>query len=301
MSDPSEGGFPRGRMRIELDLTVGRANIGTERQGGVEVTSMSLRVCILASGSSGNCTFVSSPNTAILIDAGLSAREIGRRLEQLAVPLSSLAGVCVSHEHSDHTTGLRVLNQRFGVPVFANAGTAEALRGGEGENLPWRIFETGQPFAIGDLRIEPFSVPHDAYDPVGFLVDGGGARVAVVTDIGIPTTLVRERLKTCHAVILESNHDERLLQDSKRPEHLKQRIRGRQGHLSNERAGALLAEIASPRLSRVFLAHLSEECNREDLALRTAEKHLHRAGHTHVEVRLTYPDRASEIWQYAVS
>ena len=263
---------------------------------------MSLRVCILASGSSGNCTLIASPTTSILIDAGLSAREIGRRLESLAVSHGSLSAICVSHEHSDHTAGLRVMNQRHGVPIYANQGTADALRrDDEWKALPWRIFTTGQPFAVGDLRVEPFSVPHDAYDPVGFVISSGGARVGVVTDIGIPTTLVRERLKSCHALVLESNHDERLLQEAPRPEYLKQRIRGRQGHLSNERAGALLAEVASPSLSHVFLAHLSEQCNRHELALRTAERHLQRAGHTHVKVSLTYPDRSSDIWQFTAT
>ncbi len=258
---------------------------------------MALKICILASGSSGNCTYIASPTTAILVDAGLSAREIGRRLDALAVPLAGLAGVCVSHEHSDHTAGLRVLNQRHGVPIYANAATAQAIRqDAQFAEVPCRIFENGHSFEVGDLRIEPFSVPHDAYDPVGFAVTSAGVRVAVVTDIGVPTTLVRERLKGCHALVLESNHDEWLLQAAKRPEYLKQRIRGRQGHLSNERAGSLLAEIASPALAHVFLAHLSEECNRHDLALATAQRHLQRAGQGHVRVTLTYPDRVSEVW-----
>ncbi len=260
---------------------------------------MSLRICILASGSSGNCTYIASRTTPILVDAGLSAREIQKRLEGLAVPVSSIAAVCVSHEHADHTTGLRILNQKHGVALYANNGTIEALHGDEDlKSLPWHVFTTGQPFRVGDLVIEPFSVSHDALEPVGFVVSSGEARVAVVTDIGVATTLVRERLKRCHALVLESNHDERLLQLAERPEYLKQRIRGRQGHLSNERAGELLAEVAGPQLTHVFLAHLSEQCNNQDLARKTAEQHLARAGHGRVKVCLTYPDHASEVWHH---
>lgn len=261
---------------------------------------MSLQLCILGSGSSGNATVVWSGQTAVLIDAGLSAREIGRRLEPLGLTPSSVRAVCVSHEHSDHTAGLRVLHQRHGVALYANGGTAEALRQDEElRDLPWKIFSTGQSFVVGDLTLHPFSVPHDAYEPVGFTVTCGAARAAVVTDLGLPTTLVRQCLRDCHVVVLESNHDERLLQESPRPWSLKQRIMGRQGHLSNTRAAALLAEIATPALQQVYLAHLSDECNRADLAVAEARRQLERAGYGHVRVQVGHPDRAAEPWAWA--
>ncbi len=258
---------------------------------------MSLRVSILASGSSGNCTYIASEQAALLIDAGLSAREVGRRLEMVGASVSSIRGICVSHEHGDHTQGLRVLNRRAGIPLYANAGTVEALtRDPELSELPWQIFTTGAPFQIGDLRVEPFAVPHDAFEPVGFVVSCGDLRVGVVTDMGMPTTLIRERLRHCRMLVLESNHDEQMLQDADRPWHLKQRIRGRQGHLSNQSAAAMLAEIAGPQLSHVYLAHLSADCNRPDLARRTALEHLAQAGHTHVNVELTYSDQPTALW-----
>ena len=264
----------------------------------LKVFPMSLRICILASGSSGNCTYVASATMAILVDAGLSARAVGLRLDNLGASVASIRGICVSHEHSDHTTGLRVLHQKHGVPLYANRGTADALeRDPDLQGLPWNVFTTGSPFAVGDLSIEPFSVPHDAYEPVGFVIQCGDLRVGVVTDMGTATTLVRERLRGCRAIVVESNHDEQMLRDCEnRPWHLKQRILGRQGHLSNQGAAALLAEIASPSLDAVFLAHLSKDCNQPDLARQTAHDTLIRAGHHHVKVHLTYPDRISEVW-----
>lgn len=251
---------------------------------------------ILGSGSSGNCTFIASEQTAILIDAGLSARAIEQRLELIGRSLGEIRGICVSHEHSDHTQALRILHQRSGIAVYANGGTIEALaRSPEFEGITWRIFTTGCPFAVGDLMIEPFAVPHDAYEPVGFVVSCGDARVGVVTDMGMSTTLIRERLKRCGAVVVESNHDEELLRDADRPWYLKQRIRGRQGHLSNRGAAALLSEIAGPQLRHVFLAHLSEDCNTPDLAQRTAREELVKRGYTHIAIRVTYPDRPTEV------
>lgn len=257
---------------------------------------MSLKVCILGSGSSGNCTFIASDSTALLIDAGLSARAIEQRLAGIGRAISEIRGICVSHEHSDHTQGLRVLHQRAGIPLYANGGTIDALaRNPDFAGLRWQVFTTGSAFHVGDLTVEPFAVPHDAYEPVGFVVECGDTRVGVVTDMGMCTTLIRERLRRCHAVVVESNHDEQMLQDADRPWHLKQRIRGRQGHLSNQGAAMLLTEIAGPQLRHVFLAHLSEDCNRPELARQTAHDVLLKGGHAHVSVNLTYPDRPTEL------
>ena len=258
---------------------------------------MSLTVCILGSGSSGNSTYVATPESAILIDSGLSAKQTALRLEQIGTTIENLQGICLSHEHSDHTAGLRVLNKKKPIPVYANSGTKEAvLRDEKMNGLSWRVFTNGSPFRIKDITIEPFSVPHDAYDPVGFIISCHDARVGVVTDAGMVTTLMRERLRSCHAIVIEANHDEQLLQEAPRPWSLKQRIMGRQGHLSNQKAGELLADIAHPHLESVFLAHLSEDCNREELALRSIRQQLERVGQTQVRVELTYPDRPSVIW-----
>lgn len=259
---------------------------------------MALRLCVLASGSSGNCTYVGTETTGLLIDAGLSGRETARRLGEIGVPLDSIRAICVTHEHTDHTSGLAVLHGGGRVALYANSGTVEGLQArGAGEGLKWNLFSTGSAFQVGDLTLEPFSVPHDAYDPVGYIIGTADRRVGVVTDMGMVTGLIRERLRRCHAIVVESNHDERLLKECDRPWRLKQRIYGRQGHLSNGHAAALIAEIAGEALAVAYLAHLSKDCNRPELALKAVGDLLAERGIGHVSVRVAPPDRISEVWE----
>jgi len=252
-----------------------------------------LRVCVLASGSSGNCIYVESPTTAILMDAGISAKETLRRMTEAGLDPAKLSAICVSHEHTDHTAGIRVLCKNLKLNLYANGETARAVRGTEA--LEWNLFSNGSPFQISDMELLPFPLPHDAFDPVGFILSCGPARLGIATDLGMPTQLIRERLKGCQLIILEANHDEEMVQNSPRPWSLKQRITGRQGHLSNEAAASLLAEIAGDSLQQVFLAHLSKDCNSLDLALHTVRSHLKSEGLTHIRVLATYPDRISEF------
>lgn len=261
------------------------------------IARMSIRLCVLGSGSAGNATFVAAGDTAVLLDAGFSARGLTRRLAGIGADLSRVRAVCLSHEHRDHTSGLAAL-ARLGIPIYANRGTVDALRGRTDAPEPgaWRLFETGSEFEIGDLVFRPFAVPHDAYEPVGFGIRHGATRVAVTTDLGMPTELVRERLRDCRAIVLEANHDPDMLRASSRPWSLKQRILGRQGHLSNRLAAEILADIASPVLERVFLAHLSAECNTWPLALRETSEALRASGLNHVRISPTFPDRAADVW-----
>lgn len=257
-----------------------------------------MKFCVLASGSSGNCIYVASAGARLLIDAGISGRETVRRLEQIGATPARVQAICLTHEHSDHIAGLSVLQGRFKMALYANSGTIEALRRDEKlASLQWHVFATGSPFEIGDLSLEPFSVSHDAYDPVGFVVKTDAARIGIVTDIGVSTHLVREKLKHCQALVVEANHDESLLTEAERPWHLKQRIAGRQGHLSNQHAAELIAASAGPGLTHVFLAHLSADCNDPKLALKIVSAALRKQGHPNVRVTLTYPDRISEVWE----
>jgi phosphoribosyl 1,2-cyclic phosphodiesterase len=255
-----------------------------------------LQVCVLASGSSGNCVYVGNEQTRILIDAGVSCRVICERLVEIGIDPTSIQALCVTHEHTDHHAGLSVLHRKLGLSLFGNAGTVEALgRVVKHHGLPWNIFTTGQSFRIGGLQIEPFRIPHDSNEPVAYVIGDGVSRVGVCTDLGIATDLVRSRLRDCDVVVLEANHDEELLMASSRPWPLKQRILGHKGHLSNHKAAELLCEVASDRLQAVFLAHLSRDCNHPRLAEGTVRKYLDRAGFAGVALYITHADGASVV------
>ncbi len=257
---------------------------------------MALQLCVLASGSSGNCVFVGSDKTRILIDAGLSGKATAARLREIGIDADDVDAICLTHEHEDHHASLSVLHRRHGAELYANAGTLEALgRNRKLAALPWNVFTTGHAFGIGDLTVEPFRVPHDSYDPVGFAISRGSVRIGVATDMGMATELIRQRLRDCDALVVEANHDESLLQNSSRPWSLKQRIAGRQGHLSNAKAGALSLDVAGDSLQTVFLAHLSRDCNTPDLALQTVKEVLNRGACPHIDVKLTFAQRASEV------
>ena len=236
---------------------------------------MGLEVTILGSGSAGNCTLIETERTAILVDAGLSSRQINHRLASLGRTADDVDAVLLTHEHSDHTRGLGMLCKNRDIPVYANRLTAEAIATEDKFKVSWRLFATGQPFEVGDFHVESFSVPHDAYDPVGFAIHAGDYAVGVLTDLGHATKLVVERMRAMDVLVLESNHDMKLLQeDAIRPWALKQRIMSRHGHLSNEAAATLAGEVCSDRLRQVFLAHLSRDCNRPEIAQRVVSEKL---------------------------
>jgi phosphoribosyl 1,2-cyclic phosphodiesterase len=256
-----------------------------------------LSLCSLASGSSGNCTLVSTGQTHVLIDAGISLKRIATALEPLGLKPGDVQGVCVTHEHSDHIQALPLLHRKHGVPLYGNAGTIESLsRKAELRDLHWNIFSNGQVFSIGDITLRAYSVPHDGMDPVGYVIEAHGAKIGMATDIGLPTHVIRDALRGCHALVLETNHDVYMLEQSERPWSLKQRIAGRQGHLSNDQAAKLLAEIAGPELKRVYLAHLSQDCNQPGLAAGCIRRCLEQLGRSDIEIEHTYPDKPSAVW-----
>ena len=253
-----------------------------------------VEVCVLASGSSGNALYVAGGETRLLIDAGVSLKAIQAGLEQLGVEPATLTAVLFSHDHDDHCRSAGVLRRRLNLPLYANEGTSRGIeRVVKSDDFDWRIFETGSPFTVGALTIEPFSVPHDAADTVGFVISDGCARLGIATDLGMATTLVQRKLVDCDVLVLETNHNVELLQQSGRPWSLIQRIRGRQGHLSNEDAAALLASVLGPRLKAVLLAHLSAECNSPDQAERLVRETLRQAAREDVRVERTYPHAIS--------
>lgn len=245
-----------------------------------------LEVTILASGSAGNSALVRSGGTTILLDAGLSARRLLERLAAHGVSADSLDAVVLTHEHGDHTQALKVLCGRRDVPIYANRMTAAALEAGSLSGCrTWRFFGNGAAFSVGALTIEAFSVPHDAADPVGFLVRNTNATFGLLTDLGHATPLVIERMREADALLIETNYDEELLQrDTRRPWSVKQRISSRHGHLSNAAAADVIAALAEGRLATVLLGHLSRDCNTAELATTAIRAPLDRAGRRDVTV-----------------
>jgi len=240
-----------------------------------------VRLTILGSGSSGNCAVISTERTTLLLDAGLSAKQICLRLDACGFSLDMLDGILLTHEHQDHTGGIEVLSRKRQLPLFCTALTQETLAGSLGfkKPPPWRIMTTGSTFEFQDLRIESFPVPHDAVDPVGYVLADEESRLGVLSDVGFVTNLIKDRLRNSDSLFIEANYDTQLLDnDTKRPWSTKQRISSRHGHLSNEQAAELVREIAHPGLSHVILGHLSDDCNDPDLASRYIRQALDAAG-----------------------
>jgi phosphoribosyl 1,2-cyclic phosphodiesterase len=225
-----------------------------------------LSVCVLGSGSRGNAIYVSDGITSVLVDAGLSAREIDRRMRSRGLDPSSLSAILITHEHSDHIRGVVRLVRRYRIPVHLTAGTLQEAT--ELRDLPEVYpFACGSEMRIHTLTVRPFSIAHDARDPAGFTIGANGCRLGIATDLGHVTSMVREHLRGCQMLVLEANHDPRMLMEGPYPWFLKQRIRSRTGHLSNQETCNLLAEILHPALEQVVLAHLSETNNTPAKAL----------------------------------
>jgi len=230
-----------------------------------------VRLVVLASGSSGNAVVVEAGGSAILIDCGVSCRQIERRMHAAGLQPEQLTAVVLTHEHSDHIQGLEVFLRRYAVPVAATAGTAEACNG---LFTPSPVLQSGREVALGGLRVLPFTVSHDAREPVGLVVEHAGRRAGLLTDCGVATALAVERLAECDALLLEANHDRDLLRQGPYPWALKQRIASRTGHLSNAQARALLARLTHPGLQVVVGMHLSRQNNVPGLVKRELSKPL---------------------------
>jgi phosphoribosyl 1,2-cyclic phosphodiesterase len=242
---------------------------------------------MLGSGSAGNSALVATDHCKILVDGGLSARQLVLRLERCGVLPEQLDGILLTHEHGDHICGLEVLSRKFDVPIYCNALTAEAVRSDTSfePHRNWRIFATGAEFSICDITVQPFPVPHDAVDPLGFALHAGSGSLGFITDLGYVTKMIVERLRHVQTLVIETNHDEKLLQnDTHRPWPVKQRIQSRHGHLSNAAAAGVIGELLPGKIERVVLGHLSRDCNTPELALETVRASLAKCGRMDVEI-----------------
>lgn len=234
---------------------------------------MELNFKVLGSNSSGNCALLVTDSAKVLIDAGFSARRICSMLRENNLSIEDIDGIFITHEHNDHAVGLRGLAKHRHLRFFANRDTARAIQKRLNQRPNWEVFETGSHFEFRDLKVTSFSVPHDAYDPVGFVFEWGYddlfsplRRLAWVTDLGYIPGLVQEHIREADILVIEANYDDQLLEnDPKRPWSVKQRIRGRHGHLSNQDALAFISEMEEARWEQIFLVHLSRDCN--DVAL----------------------------------
>ncbi len=252
---------------------------------------MSVNFTILGSGSAGNCTYLETSETRLLIDAGFSGRQIRKRLETIARAPEGLHGIIITHEHSDHISGLVGLAAKINVPIYCNRLTKQAIEAQLEIKIDCRIFNTGDTFEVGDVTVDTFSVPHDAYDPCNFLLRTSDGNIGFLTDLGHVTKMVLERVRSANVLLMESNHDVKMLQDDmRRPWSLKQRILSRHGHLSNESAAEAVAQIASAELRHIYLGHISRDCNTPQIAHRVMTEKLKSIGASHMRVEVALQD-----------
>ena len=245
-----------------------------------------LRFAALGSGSSGNSALVFSDQTTLLIDAGISAKQLRLRMGELGFEAESLDAILLTHEHGDHVRGLEVFCRKVAAPVYCSPVTREAIEGSVTSPQAWRMIESGTAFEIGDIAIEGFTVMHDAVDPMGFVFEHAGSRLGFASDVGHVTGVMRSKLKGVHALFVEANYCDTMLQeDMKRPWSLKQRVASRHGHLSNAQVSELVLEVAaSGDLGRVLLGHLSSDCNAPEVAETAVSVALQRERVTGIEV-----------------
>ena len=245
-----------------------------------------MRVVSLASGSKGNAYVVEQDGVALMVDCGLSCRELGKRLGAAGLEPDAVSAVVFTHSHDDHIKGLQVFHRHFPrAELFANLMTAESIAALAGvDEGDFCCFENGQPFEVGPFAVAPFAIPHDTSDPVGYLVTAGGTTYFHGTDIGTPLDSVGLKLAAADVATLESNHDPVMLRTSGRPPSLIQRIAGPRGHLSNDDAVSLVKRFASPHLRKLFLAHLSHECNAPHLAEGAMRAAFAEMGRTDIEL-----------------
>lgn len=248
--------------------------------------------CPFASGSKGNCIYLGTKHAKILIDAGISAKSLVVHLQGIGVDIREIDAILVTHEHTDHIKGLQAIACKMGIPVFANSETAKGIYAAVKDCPKFRIFSTGETFEFADLEIHPFTIQHDALDPVAFTIKTEGLKLGFCTDLGFATSLVKERLEGCDYLYLEANHQPSMVHASNRPMIYKQRVLSRQGHLSNEECASLLLEIFHAGLKHVHLAHLSSECNSPELALAVVNNMLAKQG-KNIDVSIAYQDQIS--------
>ena len=262
---------------------------------------MEIKFCSLSSGSSGNCQYIETENSRILIDAGFSGKTIQGLLGSIGVDPTTIDAIFVTHEHIDHTKGVGVLSRRFDIPIYANADTWVGMEKTIGkikeENI--KVFSTEKYFDLKDITVYPLGIFHDAADPVGYILHNKNKKISVVTDTGWVNDSMIDKIKDSHLYFMESNHDITMLKEGSYPWPLKQRILSTKGHLSNDDCGRVLSNILTGTGEIVLLGHLSQDNNIPDLALETVKNCIINQGidiERDIILGLSHRDRASEIF-----
>lgn len=229
-----------------------------------------MRLCSIASGSSGNCVYVGSDTTHLLMDVGISGKRTEAGLRELGLQMTDIDAICITHEHADHISGLGVLSRKYGVPIYATKGTVDAIKQmsslGKIEDSLFQVIRPDERCIIKDLSLYPMRTSHDAADPVAYRISHDGQKVGIITDLGCYNDYTVECLRNLDLLYLEANHDVHMLQVGPYPYYLKQRILGERGHLSNETAGKLLSRLLHDKMQAIVLGHLSKENNLPELA-----------------------------------
>ena len=237
-----------------------------------------MELCSIASGSSGNCICVGSDDCHVLIDAGISGKRIENGLNSIDLKTADMQGILITHEHIDHIAGLGGIARRYGIPMYATGETVDAILHtktvGKIDEALFQVIESEREFTIGDLTIEPVSISHDAADPVAYILKNENHKIAIITDLGIYDDYLIEKLQGLDILLLEANHDVRMLEAGSYPYPLKRRILGERGHLSNEVSGQLLGELLHDDMKAVILGHLSKENNYAELAYETVRQEV---------------------------
>lgn len=238
---------------------------------------MRIETAVLSSGSKGNSTYIKAGKYSVLIDAGLSGKALERRMEALDLKIEDLNALLITHEHTDHIKGIGVLSRRYDIPIYANDGTWSAAEANLGKikTKNCRVFT--EDFMVGDLKFSPYDISHDAAQPVGYVCQAGNKKIVLATDIGVINKNIITKIKGADFFVLESNHDLEMLMTGKYPYYLKNRIKGEEGHLSNDETAALLPSLIKDNFPTVVLAHLSQENNNSKVAYITVKNALKEA------------------------
>lgn len=262
---------------------------------------MAIKFCSLSSGSSGNCQYIETENSRILIDAGFSGKKIESLLASIDVDPSTIDGILVTHEHIDHVLGVGILSRRYNIPIYANnntwIGMSPMIK--TVKEINTKVFQTNSNFDIKDIGIHPINVFHDALEPVGYIIYNGKTKVSVITDTGWINDNIRNEIKNSKLYYMESNHDIKMLKEGSYPWELKKRIMSSHGHLSNDDAGMILGDVLSGNGEIVLLAHLSQDNNLPELAYTTVRESILNQGldvDNDIKLNLSFRDKATCIY-----